>query len=305
MWGLLWWEVDVTTARVIGVSADTTPAADFAKLLASTTCNLLDPLDHGGAGGERPPAGFKTKIPLNFTFFAEKSRSDFTPVGLGPAFAISDVWPAQGGPSVNFKKFDKSLLALNLQGIPTMTTTFSALVCIIKKVAFVAVLAAVMAGLSTTAAFGQYPSRTVGGNSFGPPSGTSFRPGSYRPIFGSAIQHNPSTNSTYMPGVGVSKTSGFYRPIGNGYYRNPLNGNVYNPSTGSYTSGRKVTFKGGSYSPVWGSKIQHNASTNSTYMPGVGVVKRSGFYQPIGNGYYKNQRNGNVYNPSTGAYFSR
>jgi hypothetical protein len=170
-----------------------------------------------------------------------------------------------------------------------------------------AVTAVVCLGVREASA--QYPSRTAGGNGGGNGGwnngGTSFRPGNYNQVLGNSIQHNPTTNSTYIPGVGVAKPSGVYRPMGNGYYRNPNSGNVYNPSTGSYTVNRNIEFRGGNYNQVLGNSIQHNPTTNSTYIPGVGVSKSSGVYRPIGNGYYKNPNTGNIYNPKTGAYISR
>jgi hypothetical protein len=194
-----------------------------------------------------------------------------------------------------------------------MTFFIPSAAVVARKAGAVAILSALLFGLGSAEALAQYPSRTVGpGN--GPQGGwngglrnrgTTFRPGAYNPVWGNAIQHNSATNSTYMPGVGVAKPSGFYEPAGNGYYRNPRTGNVYNPATGSYTRNRNLQFKGGVYNPALGNAIQYNPVTGSTYIPGVGVSKPSGVYRPMGNGYYRNPHTGNVYNPSTGAYFSR
>jgi hypothetical protein len=170
------------------------------------------------------------------------------------------------------------------------------MICIASTVAFCVTFVA--AGSEKAAA--QYGSRTAGGGFSS--GGTSFRPGNYQPVLGNAVQHNPTTNSTYVPGVGVSKPSGFYSPIGNGYYQNGATSHVYSPSTGSYTTNRNIELRGGTYNPVPGTAIQHNSTTNTTYLPGVGVSKSCGFYSPIGNGYYQNPNTNNVYNPSTGAY---
>jgi hypothetical protein len=60
----------------------------------------------------------------------------------------------------------------------------------------------------------------------------TFRPGNYHG--NGFIRQNPTTGSTHVPGLGVAKPSGVYRPMGNGYYRNPNTGNVYNSGTGAY-----------------------------------------------------------------------
>jgi len=188
-----------------------------------------------------------------------------------------------------------------------MSLPVPSLVVIFKNALLTASLAAAV--FCSGQAVAEYPSRTVGGNNGWnggfQQGGTSFRPGNYNPVFGNVIQHNPTSNSTYVPGVGVSKPSGVYRPMGNGYYQNPNTGNIYNPKTGSYTTNRNMQTRQGNYNPVVGNVIQHNPTTNSTYVPGVGVSKPSGVYRPMGNGYYQNPNTGNVYNPSTGAYFSR
>ncbi|HBJ34655.1 MAG TPA: hypothetical protein DDZ51_07815 [Planctomycetaceae bacterium] len=129
-----------------------------------------------------------------------------------------------------------------------------------------------------------------------------FRPGGYHHVGGN-LHHNPAGGSLYAPGVGVQKGFGSYGPVGNGYYQNQWNGNIYNPNTGSYSSGKHLSFSPGGYNRV-GGRVSHNPVTGSVHVPGTAVLKRSGVYTPIGNGYYQNPFSGNVYNPNTGAYKS-
>lgn len=62
-----------------------------------------------------------------------------------------------------------------------------------------------------------------------------------------------------------------------------------------------TTFRPGGYVNTGGNRF-YNPSSNTTYFKGQAVVKNSGVYTPIGNGYYRNPNTGNVYNPTTGAY---
>ena len=137
---------------------------------------------------------------------------------------------------------------------------------------------------------------------YGYPPSTTFKPGGYVPV--APHQYvNPITGANYRPGVGVAKSSGVYRPVGRGYYQNPVTGNIYNPSTGSYTTGKHLSFRPGRYYNAGGG-MQYNPTTGATYLPGQAVIKPSGVYTPIGGGYYRNPHTGNVYNPATGAYKS-
>lgn len=142
-----------------------------------------------------------------------------------------------------------------------------------------------------------WPGNGAQGSSF------QFKPGGYQQVGGN-VHVNPAGGSVYVPGVGVRKPSGTYTPVGNGYYQNPWTGNVYNPNTGSYSSGKNLSFKPGGYNQL-GGNIHHNPVTGSVHIPGAAVLKGSGVYTPMGNGYYRNPVSGNVYNPSTGAYKSR
>ncbi len=47
---------------------------------------------------------------------------------------------------------------------------------------------------------------------------------------------------------------------------------------------------------------RYNPTTGSTHVPNQAVIKPSGVYTPIGNGYYQNPNTGNVYNPYTRSY---
>jgi hypothetical protein len=136
------------------------------------------------------------------------------------------------------------------------------------------------------------------------PQGPSFhfRPGGYYHAGGN-LHHNPIGGSVYRPGVGVQKGFNTYAPVGNGYYQNQWNGNIYNPNTGSYSTGKHLSFSPGGYNQV-GRRVFHNPVTGSVHVPGAAVLKSSGVYAPIGNGYYQNPRTGNIYNPNTGAYKS-
>lgn len=94
-------------------------------------------------------------------------------------------------------------------------------------------------GLYTPIGNGYYQNARTG-NVYSPDTGSystgkqiEFRPGGYN-YQGGNTYHNPVTNSTHIPNVGVIKDSGFYRPIGGGYYENPLTGNIYNPTTAIY-----------------------------------------------------------------------
>ena len=140
------------------------------------------------------------------------------------------------------------------------------------------------------------------GQPYTPPS-TSFRPGNYQQGI-AGTRYNPTTNSTHIPGQAVIKNSGVYNAVGGGYYRNQQTGNIYNPTTGSYTTGKTLTFKPGTYQQGIGG-TRYNPTTGSTHIPGKAVIKSSGVYRPIGGGYYQNPNTGNVYNPTTGAYKSR
>ena len=133
-------------------------------------------------------------------------------------------------------------------------------------------------------------------------SNFQFKQGGYHHVGGN-LHVNPAGGSLYVPGVGVQKSSGTYNPVGNGYYQNQATGNIYNPNTGSYSSGKHLSFKPGGYNQV-GGNMYHNPATGSVHIPGGAVLKGSGIYTPIGNGYYKNPLSGNIYNPSTGAYKS-
>ena len=125
----------------------------------------------------------------------------------------------------------------------------------------------------------------------------------YRPI-GPGISHNPWNGNTHISGVGVHRPgSGFYHHVGGGYKQNFQTGNIYNPTTGSYTTGKQLRPQPGHYNNF--GIVRHNRTTGSVHIPGAGVLKQSGVYTPIGNGYYKNHSTGNVYNPTTRAYKSR
>lgn len=141
------------------------------------------------------------------------------------------------------------------------------------------------------------------GNGMNQGSSFQFKPGGYQHIGGN-VHVNPAGGSLYVPGVGVQKNSGAYAPVGNGYYQNQWTGNVYNPNTGSYSSGKNLSFKPGGYNQI-GGNMYHNPATGSVHIPGGAVLKGSGVYTPMGNGYYRNPQSGNIYNPSTGAYKSR
>ena len=135
-----------------------------------------------------------------------------------------------------------------------------------------------------------------------PGSSFHFRPGGYQHVGGN-LHHNPIGGSTYLPGVGVQKGLRSYAPVGNGYYQNQWTGNVYNPNTGSYSTGKHLSFSPGGYNQV-GRRVFQNPVTGSIHVPGAAVLKGSGVYAPIGNGYYRNPSSGNIYNPYTGAYKS-
>lgn len=129
-----------------------------------------------------------------------------------------------------------------------------------------------------------------------------FRPGGYHHLGGN-LHYNPAGRSLYLPGAGVQKGFGSYGPVGNGYYQNHWTGNIYNPHTGSYSTGKQLSFSPGGYNRV-GNHVFQNPVTGSLHVPGAAVLKGSGVYAPIGNGYYRNPFSGNIYNPYTGAYKS-
>ncbi len=130
---------------------------------------------------------------------------------------------------------------------------------------------------------------------------THFRPGGYLGIGGIGI--NPTTGSVHVPGQSVIKPSGRYDAIGNGYYRNHATGNIYNPTTRSYTQNQHFSFRPGQYHRS-SSGIGFNPTSGSLHVPGRAVVKPSGVYHAIGNGYYRNPVTGNTYNPTTRSYKS-
>ena len=130
---------------------------------------------------------------------------------------------------------------------------------------------------------------------------THFRPGYYQPIPGTGARVNHYNGSLHIPGQAVYKSSGRYDHVGNGYYRNRATGNTYNPYTKSYTQGRNLTFRPGSYQQLGGG-TRFNTTTGAFHIPGQAVIKPSGVYHHIGNGYYRNSRTGNTYNPYTRVY---
>lgn len=121
--------------------------------------------------------------------------------------------------------------------------------------------------------------------------------------FGNGVHRNPWNGSTYVQGIGAVKPSGVYQHVQGGYHVNRNTGNIYNPSTGSYTEGKQLSFRPNNYNNF--GVVRHNSTTGSLHIPGAAVIKPSGVYSPMGNGYYRNQSTGNVYNPTTGAYKSR
>ena len=126
--------------------------------------------------------------------------------------------------------------------------------------------------------------------------------GGYQQL-GPGLRYNAYTGSTHIQGVAVHRPTGTYHHVGNGYYRNWTNGNVYNPQTGSYSSGKRLSFSPGNYQQF--GNMRMNSVTGSVHIPGRVVMKRSGVYHSLGNGYYRNHVTGNIYNPWTQAYKSR
>ena len=130
---------------------------------------------------------------------------------------------------------------------------------------------------------------------------TTFRPGGYQ-NFGNYGRYNATTGAFHIPGQSVYKSTGRYDHIGNGYYRNPYSGNIYNPGTRSYTSGKNLTFRPGNYQLLGNTGMRFNGQTGALHLPGQAVIKPTGVYHHMGNGYYKNPVTGNTYNPYTRAY---
>jgi len=166
----------------------------------------------------------------------------------------------------------------------------TSVLCNVQRLVFAAVLAATAGTCNDASA--QWPSTRI------------VSPGAsgYQHV-GGGFHRNPWNNSTYIPGVAAVKPSGVYQATGTGYYVNQDTGNIYNPSTGSYTQGKNLSIRDNNYQG--NGFIRHNPNTGSFHIPGAAVVKPSGVYTPMGNGYYRNQSSGNVYNPTTGAYKSR
>lgn len=130
---------------------------------------------------------------------------------------------------------------------------------------------------------------------------TGFLPGGYQNLGGYG-RYNASTGSYHVPGQSVFKPTGRYDHVGQGYYRNQYTGNIYNPYTRSYTQGKNLTFRPGSYNNIGNTSMRFNSRTNALHLPGQAVIKPTGVYHHIGNGYYRNPSTGNTYNPYTRAY---
>ena len=114
------------------------------------------------------------------------------------------------------------------------------------------------------------------------------------------LRYNAAKQAIHSPGNFVHKNGRTYNHVGNGYYQNQQDGRIYNPTTGSYSTGRNLSFSPGSYSSFGNLRV--NTTTGSVHKPGSFVKKQSGTYYHMGNGYYRNPQTGNVYNPYTQAY---